>query len=143
VDGAIHRMAGPELLAECKTLGECPTGDARLTRGYRLKAPYVIHTVGPVFKGGARGEARLLASCYKRSLEIASQQDLRSLAFPAISCGVYGYPIEEASRIAIRTVADYLETHPEIEEVHFVLFSESDLAVYQEALENCKRERGG
>ena len=138
VDGAIHRAAGPELLEECKTLGGCDTGDAKITRGYRLTARHVIHTVGPVYKGGQHREAELLAGCYRRSLEIATQKKLKSIAFPAISCGVYGYPIQEACRIAIRTVTEYCQAHPEIEEVRFVLFSDKDLAVYREALESWK-----
>ena len=140
VDGAIHRVARPDLLAECKTLGGCETGDAKLTKGYRLKARHVIHTVGPVYKDGKHGEPERLISCYRRSLEIATEKGLTTLAFPAISCGVYGYPIQDASRIALRTVADFCRTHPEIEEVRFVLFGDKDLAAYQEALEAIRKE---
>ncbi|MEW6439590.1 MAG: O-acetyl-ADP-ribose deacetylase [bacterium] len=135
VDGAIHRAAGPDLLAECRTLGGCETGDAKLTGGHRLPSRYVIHTVGPVYRGGTQGEARKLASCYRRSLEIASAKKIRSLAFPAISCGVYGYPIEEAAGIALHTVAEYLEGHPEIQEVRFVVFSAKDLKTYEQVLQ--------
>ena len=138
VDGAIHRAAGPELVAECRTLGGCETGDAKLTKGYGLKARHVIHTVGPVYKTGKSGEPEKLAGCYMRSLEIATAKGLKTLAFPAISCGVYGYPIRDASRLALRTVADYCEAHPEIEEVRFVLFGDADLATYREALEELK-----
>ncbi len=140
VDGAIHRAAGPQLLAECKTLGGCETGDAKITKGYNLPARFVIHTVGPVYHGGTSGEPQKLESCYRRSLEIASQKGIKSIAFPAISCGVYGYPIEEASRIALRTVATYLKAHPEIEEVRFVLFSSGDLKVYEQTYEKLKKE---
>jgi len=142
VDGAIHRAAGPELLAECRTLGGCETGDAGITKGYRLPARFVIHTVGPVYRGGQAGEAGLLAGCYRKSLEIASRKGIRSLAFPAISCGVYGYPLREASRIALRTVIEYCNSHPEIEEIRFVLFSEKDLTVYREELEAYGQQHG-
>lgn len=140
VDGAIHRAAGPELLEECRTLGGCETGDARLTKGYRLKARHVIHTVGPVYKTGKQGEPDKLASCYRKSLELAGEKGLKTLAFPAISCGVYGYPIQEASRIALRTVADYCKDHPEIEEVRFVLFGDKDLAACREAFDEIRKE---
>ena len=142
VDGAIHRAAGPELLEECRTLGGCETGDAKLTKGYGLKARHVIHTVGPVYKTGKSGEPEKLAGCYRRSLEVATANGMKTLAFPAISCGVYGYPIHDASRVALRTVADYCETHPEIEEVRFVLFGDKDLLAYREAFEELKREQG-
>jgi O-acetyl-ADP-ribose deacetylase (regulator of RNase III) len=123
VDGAIHRAAGPQLLAECRTLGGCPTGEARITGGYRLPARHVIHTVGPVYHGGHRGEPALLASCYRNALELAQAYHCRTVAFPAISCGVYGYPIEEAARIALSTVQAFLADHAQPELVRFVLFS--------------------
>ena len=112
VDGAMHRAAGPELLAECRTLHGCPTGQAKATKGYRLPAKYVIHTVGPVWHGGRRGEAGLLADCYRNSMALALELGCRSVAFPAISTGVYRYPLEEASRIAVDTVLAFLEEHP-------------------------------
>jgi len=135
VDGAIHRAAGPELLEECRTLGGCRTGDAKITKGYRLKAKYVIHTVGPVyFREGPERAAELLASAYRRSLEVASENNIRSVAFPSISTGAYGYPMEEAAPIALRTVIDYLKTHTDIELVRFVLFGHRAYQIYERAL---------
>jgi len=133
VDGAIHRAAGPQLLAECRLLGGCETGDAKLTKGYRLPARFVIHAVGPVWSGGDEGEPALLAACYRRSMELAHGAGARSIAFPAISTGVYGYPKEPAAQIAVRTVRAALERHP-MEKVLFCCFSGVDLAIYERAL---------
>ena len=133
VDGAIHRGAGPELLAECRTLGGCPAGDARITRGYRLPAGHVIHAVGPFWRGGQHGEPDLLASCYRRALELATERRLRSIAFPSISTGVYGYPIERAAPLAVRTVREHARDSF-IVDVVFCCFSAADLAVYERAL---------
>ncbi|HMN71324.1 MAG TPA: O-acetyl-ADP-ribose deacetylase [Rhodoblastus sp.] len=128
VDGAIHRAAGPELLAECRALGCCPTGEARITRGYRLPARYVIHTVGPVWRGGGRGEADLLASCYRQSLQLATTHAIATIAFPCISTGVYGYPAHEAARVAVSAVRE--NAAPQFREIVFCCFSESDRALY-------------
>ena len=130
VDGAIHRAAGPQLLEECRALGGCATGSAKITRGYRLKARHVIHAVGPVWKGGESGEADLLASAYRTSLQLAQQHGLATIAFPAISCGVYGYPVDQAARIALRTVSDFLKDTPRMERVDYVCFSSDVLAAY-------------
>ena len=134
VCGAIHRAAGPELLNECRLLGGCPTGDAKLTKGYRLPARYVIHTVGPVWQGGQHGEPELLASCYRRSLELAHANGIATLAFPSISTGIFGYPIEQAAGIAIATVRMSLAQFTAIREVVFCCFPPEDLAIYEKHL---------
>jgi O-acetyl-ADP-ribose deacetylase (regulator of RNase III) len=135
VDGAIHRAGGPTILEECRRLGGCPTGDARITGGGRLPARYVIHTVGPVYRDGRHGEPDLLAGAYRRSLEIAVEHGLRSIAFPSISTGAYRFPISQAARIALGTVGGFLEQAPgQLDVVRFVLFSARDLDVYAEAL---------
>jgi O-acetyl-ADP-ribose deacetylase (regulator of RNase III) len=140
VDGAIHRAAGPELLAECRTLGGCPTGQAKITKGYRLPAKHVIHTVGPVWHGGDRGEDEALANCYRNSLALAAQHGLKSIAFPAISTGIYGFPIERAARIALMEMRRFLEQGATMDRVIAVCFSGRDVDAYRRALEEIATE---
>jgi O-acetyl-ADP-ribose deacetylase (regulator of RNase III) len=134
VDGAIHRAAGPELLAECKTLGGCRPGEAKITRGYSLPARFVIHTVGPIWAGGQRGEPETLADCYRNSLRTAAENGLRTIAFPAISCGVYRYPIPEAARIAVETTSQFFRENSSITKVTFVVSNDEIEAAYQRLL---------
>jgi len=140
VDGAIHRAAGPQLLEECRMLGGCPTGSAKITRGYKLKARHVIHAVGPVYRDGKHDEPSLLASAYRTCLELASESNCASIAFPAISTGVYGYPMEDAAHLAFRTIVDYLNHHPEIKLVRYVLYDARAFAAHQRALEQVLTE---
>ena len=134
VDGAIHRAAGPQLLEECRRLGGCKVGEAKLTKGYKLSARFIIHTVGPVWRGGKNGEPELLASCYRNSIAIAVKHEMKSIAFPSISTGVYGYPIEPAARVAVETACDVVRKSSMIEEIIFCCFSPSDLDVYKSLL---------
>ncbi len=129
VDGAIHRAAGPQLLEMCRTLGGCPTGEARITKGYNLPARFVVHTVGPVYSGKPE-DSRLLTNCYANSLKLAVENNVKSIAFPAISCGVYGYPVEDACKIAVDTTVDFLKSNPGLEKTVFILFSDGDRDVY-------------
>lgn len=141
VDGAIHRASGPELLAACRLLNGCQTGDAKLTPGFRLKAAHVIHTAGPIWRGGTHGEADLLASCYRKSLELADANGIRTLAFPAISTGIYGYPLSQATKIAVATGRKYLENHPQtiITEIIFVCFDDATVRAYEQVFEDLER----
>lgn len=134
VDGAIHRAAGPQLVEECLLLQGCPTGEAKITKGYNLKARHVIHTVGPVWHGGGKNEEKLLASCYRRSLEVAVENKLKTIAFPAISTGAYRFPMDMAATIAVREVRSFLKEHPELEKVIFVCFDNVMLSIYNEVL---------
>ena len=134
VDGAIHRAAGPELLAECRTLGGCAPGEAKITRGYRLPARFVIHTVGPVWRSGKNGEPETLANCYRNSLQVAVENGIKMIAFPAISCGAYGYPIEEAAQMAVTTTREFLTNEDKIEKVIFVLWGEDIYEAYRQLL---------
>jgi O-acetyl-ADP-ribose deacetylase (regulator of RNase III) len=134
VDGAIHRAGGPQILEECRKIGGCPTGEARITTGGRLQAAWVIHTVGPVYRDGKRGEADLLANAYRNSLRLATERGIKTMAFPSISTGAYGYPLAEAARIALTTTRDYLKAHPEIAAVRFVLFGQPAYRAYEVVL---------
>ncbi len=140
VDGAIHRAAGAQLLDECRTLGGCPTGSAKITRGYKLKARHIIHAVGPVYRGGKQGESELLANVYRTCLDLASQNNCATVAFPAISTGIYGYPMQDAARIAFDTIIDYLREHSEIELVRYVLYDSHALETHKRVLEQVTKK---
>lgn len=139
VDGAIHRAAGKELLLECETLGGCPTGEAKITSGYKLRAEYIIHTPGPIWRGGTRGEAELLANCYRNSLKLAQQYDITSISFPSISTGVYRYPVEQAAEIAVREIMTFLENNKNMEKIQMVCFDETTYRAYEKALKNYRK----
>ena len=139
VDGAIHRAAGKELLAECETLGGCKTGEAKITKGYKLKAKFVIHTPGPIWRGGKWDEESLLANCYQNSLQLAEQYDIQTIAFPSISTGVYRFPVALAAEIAVREIMSYLEVHPKIQNVMMVCFDDDTKQAYQNALEQYQK----
>lgn len=140
VNGAIHQAAGPELQKACEALGGCQTGQAKITSGFNLPAKWVIHTVGPVWRGGAKGESRLLASCYLNSLKLALENKIKSIAFPALSCGIYGFPVSQAAMISVKETVNFLELHPEIEKVIFVCSSDTILEAYQHALDSIHHE---
>jgi len=140
IDGAIHRAAGPDLLEECKALGGCSTGHAKLTKGYDLHAQYVIHAVGPIWRGGTKGEPQLLAACYESSLKLARDNGVKTIAFPAISCGIYGYPLSQAVNIAVKETANFLELYHQIETVYFVCFDENIFEAYQHAVSALNHE---
>ncbi|WP_125114535.1 O-acetyl-ADP-ribose deacetylase [Agathobaculum sp. Marseille-P7918] len=142
VDGAIHRAAGPELLAECRTLGGCPTGEAKATKAYRLPCRYVIHTPGPIWRGGKANEDQLLASCYRNCLAQASALGCKTVAFPSISTGVYHFPLQRAAHIAIQTISEYLQAHSDIQVVTMVCFDGASLAAYQQALAEWEQQHG-
>ncbi len=135
VDGAIHRAAGPQLLEECRTIGGCPTGEARITKAYNLPCKYVIHTVGPIWKGGDQGEKELLASCYRNSLRLAMDNVVESISFPSISTGVYGFPFEKACLVSLNEIQKFLRDQPSLEEVQLVCFSEQDRKIYQDVFD--------
>lgn len=140
VDGAIHAAAGPELLEECKTLGGCSVGQAKITKGYNLPAKHVIHAVGPIWRGGAKSEPQLLASCYAASLELAVKHGIKTIAFPAISCGIYGYPVSQAAMIAIKETANFLELNDAIETVYFVCFDDANYETYLQTLNSLEND---
>lgn len=141
VDGAIHKVAGPELLEECKKLDGCETGEAKITKGYNLPAKYVIHTVGPIWRGGKEGEEKKLATCYQNSLKLATENNVKSIAFPSISTGAYGFPIEKAAPIVLREVKNFFKTNKIVKEVIFVLFSEKDFQIYCMGSEYCGNDK--
>lgn len=140
VNGAIHHAAGPELAEACRRLEGCPTGQAKVTKGYQLPVKFIIHAVGPVWRGGNKGEAKLLASCYDESLRLAVENKVKTIAFPAISCGIFGYPVSQAAMIAVNETANYLEMHPEIETIYLVCFDDSIYEAYEQALNSHHHE---
>ena len=141
VDGAIHKAAGKELLLECETLGGCPTGEAKITGGYKLKAEYVIHTPGPIWRGGNRGEAELLANCYRNSLKLAQEHEITSISFPSISTGVYRYPVEKAAKIAVKEIMTFLDENEDMEKVQMVCFDDTTYRAYEKAFKDLQKQQ--